>query len=137
MVDATSEEILASANRVKKQEVEDKKAGIKEAQNKIAKEQKTLLISQIEKVIDKLGEKPSMSLIKGKLKGVTDAPEEAINEIISKFLKRRDTLTPRSSARVVTGPAGKILKRAKGGSVSKKPTKAGRLAKRGYGAARK
>lgn len=140
MVNATSKQILDSANRVKKQEVEDKEAGIKEAQNKIDKEQKTLLIGQIKKVIDKLGEKPSMSLIKGKLRGVTDAPEEAINELISKFLKRRDTLStlfPRSSARVEAGPTGKILKRAKGGSVSKKPTKAGRLAKRGYGAARK
>ena len=132
MVDATSEEILASANRVKKQEVEDKKAGIKEAQNKIAKEQKTLLISQIEKVIDKLGEKPSMSLIKGKLKGVTDAPEEALNELIEKTLKNSLMLSTNRKPRMATQnlKAGGVVK-------PKKKSVAGRLAKRGYGAARK
>ena len=132
MVDATSEEILASANRVKKQEVEDKEAGIKEAQNKIAKEQKTLLISQIEKVIDKLGEKPSMSLIKGKLKGVTDAPEEALNELIEKTLKNSLMLSTNRKPRMATQnlKAGGVVK-------PKKKSVAGRLAKRGYGAARK
>ena len=133
MVNATSEEILASANRVKKQEVEDKEAGIKEAQNKIDKEQKTLLIGQIKKVIDKLGEKPSMSLIKGKLRGVTDAPEEALNELIRKALKGITQLKGiRSSLKTGTQnlKAGGVVK-------PKKPSKAGRLAKRGYGAARR
>jgi len=112
--------------------VEDKKAGIKEAQNKIAKEQKTLLISQIEKVIDKLGEKPSMSLIKGKLKGVTDAPEEALNELIEKTLKNSLMLSTNRKPRMATQnlKAGGVVK-------PKKKSVAGRLAKRGYGAARK
>ena len=135
MVDATSEEILASANRVKKQEVEDKEAGIKEAQNKIDKEQKTLLIGQIKKVIDKLGENPSMSLIKGKLQGVTDAPEEAINELIQKTLK-----TMRNSLMLSTNRKPRMAtQNLKAGGVvkPKKKSVAGRLAKRGYGAARK
>lgn len=133
MVNATSEEILASANRVKKQEVEDKEAGIKEAQNKIDKEQKTLLIGQIKKVIDKLGEKPSMSLIKGKLRGVTDAPEEALNELIRKALKGITQL------KGIRGSLKTGAQNLKAGGVVKPKQKsvAGRLAKRGYGAARR
>ena len=133
MVDATSDEILASANRVKKQEVEDKKAGLEEMTAK----KRAQVIAQIKAITEeKGGSKPSMTFIKGKLKGVTDAPEEAINELISKFLKRRDVLSPKPTV----GPEDlrpKFLKR--GGMVksNKKPTKAGRLAKRGYGAARK
>jgi hypothetical protein len=132
MVDATSEEILASANRVKKQEVEDKKAGLEEMTAK----KRAQVIAQIKAITEeKGGSKPSMTFIKGKLKGITDAPEEAINELISTFLKRRDVLSPKPTL----GPEDLRPKLKRGGMVksNKKPTKAGRLAKRGYGAARK
>ena len=129
MVDATSEEILASANRVKKQEVEDKKAGLEEMTAKKSAQ----LIAQIKAIAeDEGGSKPSMSFIKGKLKGVTDAPEEALNELIRKALRGMSQL--KDISRSVKGAqnlkAGGVVK-------PKKPSKAGRLAKRGYGAARR
>lgn len=132
MVDATSEEILASANRVKKQEVEDKKAGLEEMTAK----KRAQVIAQIKAIAEEEGgSKPSMSLIKGKLQGVTDAPEEAINELIQKTLK-----TMRNSLMLSTNRKPRMAtQNLKAGGVvkPKKKSVAGRLAKRGYGAARK
>lgn len=129
MVEATSKQILDSVNRVKKKEVEDKKAGLEEMTAK----KRAQLIAQIKAITeDEGGSKPSMSFIKGKLKGVTDAPEEALNELIRKALRGMSQL--KDISRSVKGAqslkAGGVVK-------PKKPSKAGRLAKRGYGAARR
>ena len=129
MVDATSEEILASANRVKKQEVEDKKAGLEEMTAKKSAQ----LIAEIKAIAEaEGGSKPSMTFIKGKLKGAKDAPEEALNELIQKTLK--DISKLKAISRSVKGAqslkAGGVVK-------PKQKSLAGRLAKRGYGAARK
>jgi hypothetical protein len=74
-----------------------------------------------------------MSLIKGKLRGVTDAPEEALNELIRKALKGITQLKGIRSS--LKGGAQNL--KAGGVVKPKKPSKAGRLAKRGYGAARR
>ena len=130
MVNATSEEILASANRVKKKEVEDKKAGLEEMTAK----KRAQLIAQIKAIAEEEGgSKPSMTFIKGKLQGATDAPEEALNELIRKALKG---ITQLKGIRSSLKKGAQNLKA--GGVVKpKKPFKAGRLAKRGYGAARR
>ena len=130
MVDATSEEILASVNRVKKAEVEDKKAGLEEMTAKKSAQ----LIAQIKAIAEEEGgSKPSMTFIKGKLQGAKDAPEEALNELIKKTLKGISTLKDiKSSLKGAAQPlkAGGLVK-------PKQKSVAGRLAKRGYGAARR
>ena len=129
MVEATSKQILDSVNRVKKKEVEDKKAGLEEMTAK----KRAQLIAQIKAIAEEEGgSKPSMTFIKGKLQGATDAPEEALNELIRKALRGMSQL--KDISRSVKGAqslkAGGVVK-------PKKPSKAGRLAKRGYGAARR
>ena len=74
--------------------------------------------------------KPSMTLQKGRLKGVKDAPEEFIREKkrkIGKALTSARSLM-KGLSKAATGPVAAIGKAGK---------KAGRLAKRGYGLARK
>ena len=129
MVEATSKQIIDSVNRVKKKEVEDKKAGLEEMTAK----KRAQLIAQIKAIAEEEGgSKPSMTFIKGKLQGATDAPEEALNELIRKALRGMSQL--KDISRSVKGAqslkAGGVVK-------PKKPSKAGRLAKRGYGAARR
>ena len=72
----------------------------------------------------------SMTLQGGKLKGVKDAPEELIREKRQKIGKALKGITGvmKGLSKAATGPVAAIGKAGK---------KAGRLAKRGYGIARR
>ena len=72
----------------------------------------------------------SMTLKGGKLRGVKDAPEELIREKRKKIGSAMKSITGimKGLSKAATGPAGAIGRAGK---------KAGRLAKRGYGLARK
>ena len=74
--------------------------------------------------------KPSMTLKGGKLKGVKDAPEELMREKRAKIGKALTGIkgVMKGLSKAATGPVAAIGKAGK---------KAGRLAKRGYGKARK
>jgi len=74
--------------------------------------------------------KPSMTLKGGKLRGVKDAPEELMREKRAKIGKALKGIAGvmKGLGKAATGPVGAIGKAGK---------KAGRLAKRGYGLARK
>lgn len=74
--------------------------------------------------------RPSMTLKGGKLRGVKDAPEELMREKRAKIGKALKGIAGvmKGLGKAATGPVGAIGKAGK---------KAGRLAKRGYGLARK
>ena len=74
--------------------------------------------------------KPSMTLKGGKLRGVKDAPEELMREKRKKIGKALTGIrgVMKGLSKAATGPVGAIGRAGK---------KAGRLAKRGYGLARK
>jgi len=85
-----------------------------------------LTVDDIKRVMPK----PSMTLKGGKLKGVKDAPEELMREKRKKIGKALTGITGimKGLGKAATGPVSTIRRAGK---------KAGRLAKRGYGLARK
>ena len=128
MVKATSQEILDSANRIKKQEAEDKAAG--------------LLEIQIEKRIKQGKPKPDKKKTKNpgrggkgniaKLKDGGDFPDLSGDGKIT----QKDILIGRGVIKKKAGGLAEATAKLKAKGF-KKGGLAGRLAKRGYGKARK
>jgi len=91
------------------------------------------------KLVKPLKPKPSPTLVAGKVQNVKDAPEELkmekeekLKQTLDQLLKPKGTGMPR---KVQPAKRGGLMKGKK--KKAKKSKVAGRLAKRGYGAARK
>jgi hypothetical protein len=125
----TMKDILMGRGVVKKPKKKQKGGSI-ESIFKLAKAAKPSGRLSVDDIKRATPGKPSMTLKKGKLKGVKDAPEERRKE---RQLKSFDKLAGigkimKGLGKAATGPVAAIGKAGK---------KAGRLAKRGYGKARK
>ena len=136
MVKATSKEILDSANRIKKQEVEDKKAGLLELKiEKRIKEGKPKPDKKKTKNPGKGGKGNIVNLKDGCFPDLSGDGKTTMKDI----LIGRGVIKKKRGGMARGSREGSIINTRtsfkKGGAVKGK--KAGRLAKRGYGKARK
>ena len=136
MVKATSKEILDSANRIKKQEVEDKKAGLLELKiEQRIKEGKPKPDKKKTKNPGKGGKGNIVNLKDGGFPDLSGDGKTTMKDI----LIGRGVIKKKRGGMAKGSREGSIINTRtsfkKGGAVKGK--KAGRLAKRGYGKARK
>ena len=111
----------------------------KDKQNfRIEKNLKKITDPKTGKLVKPLKPKPSPTLVAGKVQNVKDASEEFKMEQEAMLKKRLRKLSPQMGGvpkRVQPAKSGGLMKGKK--KKAKKSKTAGRLAKRGYGAARK
>ena len=111
----------------------------KDKQNfRIEKNLKKITDPKTGKLVKPSKPKPSMTLVAGKVQNVKDAPEELKMEQEAMLKKGLKQLLPQMGGvpkRVQPAKRGGLMKGKK--KKAKKTNRAGRLAKRGYGAARK
>ena len=111
----------------------------KDKQNfRIEKNLKKITDPKTGKLVKPSKPKPSMTLVAGKIQNVKDAPEELKMEQEAMLKKGLKQLLPQMGGvpkRVQPAKRGGLMKGKK--KKAKKTKRAGRLAKRGYGAARK